>query len=128
MAAQGPDVSGARARAGECRRPRAGADEAPGAVDRNGRLHDDLRARGARGRVARLQLVTNVPNLGEIDVLAGPLPYPDDRKRFEGALSRVQGAREVRGVGTVGTTHRGRLSYSVTVTLADRVRAWRVTV
>ena len=62
--------------------------------------------------------MTNVPNLGEIDVLAGPLPYPDDRKRFEGALSRVQGAREVRGVGTVGKTHRVRLRYSDAVPLA----------
>jgi hypothetical protein len=66
--------------------------------------------------------VTSAPPLGEIDVLAGPLPYADDRKRFEGALSRVQGARDVRGVATTGTMHRVRLRYADAVPLVERLR------
>ncbi|OLC58632.1 MAG: hypothetical protein AUH85_00460 [Chloroflexi bacterium 13_1_40CM_4_68_4] len=67
--------------------------------------------------------MTGSPGLGEIDVLAGPLPHADDRKRFEGALSRVQGARDVRGIATVGKTHRVRLRYTDAVPFAERLRA-----
>jgi hypothetical protein len=69
--------------------------------------------------------VSEVPGLGEIDVVAGPLPHADDRKRFEGALSRVQGAREVRGVATIGKTYRVRLRYSDAVPLVERLRSLR---
>ena len=65
---------------------------------------------------------TERPALGEIDVFAGPLPHADDRRRFEGALSRVPGARDVRGVATTGKTHRVRLRYSDAVPLAARLR------
>lgn len=58
----------------------------------------------------------------EIDIAAAPLPYADDRKRFEGALSRLPGVREVRTVSTQGATHRVRVTYAGVVPLADRLR------
>ena len=67
--------------------------------------------------------VSDGPGLGEVDVLAAPLPHADDRKRFEGALSRVPGARDVRGVATVGKTHRVRLRYADAVPLSERLRS-----
>jgi len=67
--------------------------------------------------------MADAPGLGELDVLAAPLPYADDRKRFEGALSRLGGVRDVRGIATTGKTHKVRLAYSGTVPLAERLRA-----
>jgi hypothetical protein len=69
--------------------------------------------------------VADGPGIGEIDVVAGPLPHADDRRLFEGAVSRLQGAREVRGVETVGKMHRVRLRYDDRVPLAERLRALR---
>jgi hypothetical protein len=66
--------------------------------------------------------VTTAPGLGEIDVLAGPLPHADDRRQFEAALSRMTGARQVRGVSSDGKMHRVRLRYDDAVPLVDRLR------
>lgn len=61
----------------------------------------------------------------EIDIAAGPLRYADDRKRFEGAVSRVAGVKEVRPVSTQGTMHRIRVAYAAGTPLVDRLRALR---
>lgn len=63
--------------------------------------------------------------LDEIDVAAAPLPYTDDRKRFEGALSRIPGVKDVRIVSTQGPTHRVRVVYRGDVPLVERLRALR---
>src|SRR5439155_755794 len=64
------------------------------------------------------------------------MPEPDSRwqadvvlvdgsvlRNAPGALSRVQGAREVRGIATVGKTYRVRLRYADAVPLVERLRA-----
>jgi hypothetical protein len=66
-----------------------------------------------------------IPKLrpGEIDLLVAPLPYADDRHRFENALRRLPGVRETNGLYLRRGVYRIRVSYLGGGRLSQQLRA-----
>lgn len=57
------------------------------------------------------QPADTAPGPGEIDIIAAPLPYADDRHRFEKAVRRLRGVRETRPISHAGGVFRLRVVY-----------------
>ena len=57
------------------------------------------------------QPADTAPGPGEIDVIAAPLPYADDRYRFEKAVRRVRGVRQTQPISHAGGVFRLRVVY-----------------
>lgn len=63
---------------------------------------------------------------GQIDIVVGPLPFADDRHRFENAIRRLPGVRETTALYARGGVYRIRVTHRGGGRLSEQIRALRV--